>query len=93
MKMTAPWPKARPRAWSRLSRQKWQDSRLPPSSAPMPGDLIAMWTLAITQGLKVSAIAGMVLPYPTLGEAGKRAAITYYAGLAAKPLIESSSDF
>ena len=51
------------------------------------GDLIAMWTLAITQKLKVSAIAGMVLPYPTLGEAGKRAAITYYAGLAQKPFI------
>ena len=54
---------------------------------PNAGDLIALWTLAITQGLKVSAIAGMVLPYPTLGEAGKRAAISYYAGLAAKPLI------
>ncbi len=50
------------------------------------GDLIAMWTLAVTQKLKVSAIASLVLPYPTLGEAGKRAAITYYAGLAAKPL-------
>ena len=40
---------------------------------PNAGDLIALWTLAITQDLKVSAIAGMVLPYPTLGEAGKRA--------------------
>jgi pyruvate/2-oxoglutarate dehydrogenase complex dihydrolipoamide dehydrogenase (E3) component len=49
------------------------------------GDLIAMWTLAITRKLKVSAIANMVLPYPTLGEAGKRAAITYYAGLANNP--------
>jgi pyruvate/2-oxoglutarate dehydrogenase complex dihydrolipoamide dehydrogenase (E3) component len=54
---------------------------------PNAGDLIAMWTLAITQKLKVSAVAGMVLPYPTFGEAGKRAAMTYYAGVAAKPLI------
>jgi pyruvate/2-oxoglutarate dehydrogenase complex dihydrolipoamide dehydrogenase (E3) component len=54
---------------------------------PNAGDLIAMWTLAITQKLKVSAIAGMVLPYPTFGEAGKRAAITYYAGVTAKPLV------
>ena len=38
-----------------------------------------------------SAIAGMVLPYPTLGEAGKRAAITYYAGVAAKPLTAAIS--
>jgi pyruvate/2-oxoglutarate dehydrogenase complex dihydrolipoamide dehydrogenase (E3) component len=60
---------------------------------PNAGDLIAMWALAITQGLKVSAIAGMVLPYPTLGEAGKRAAITYYAGLAAKPLIRKLIGF
>jgi pyruvate/2-oxoglutarate dehydrogenase complex dihydrolipoamide dehydrogenase (E3) component len=57
------------------------------------GDLIAMWTLAISQGLKVSAIAGMVLPYPTYGEAGKRAAITYYAGLAAKPFTRKLIGF
>jgi pyruvate/2-oxoglutarate dehydrogenase complex dihydrolipoamide dehydrogenase (E3) component len=57
------------------------------------GDLIAMWTLAVTQKLKVSNIASMVLPYPTLGEAGKRAAITYYAGVAAKPLIRKAIGF
>jgi pyruvate/2-oxoglutarate dehydrogenase complex dihydrolipoamide dehydrogenase (E3) component len=60
---------------------------------PNAGDLIAMWTLAITQKLKVSAIAGMVLPYPTLGEAGKRAAITYYAGVTTKPLIRKLIGF
>jgi pyruvate/2-oxoglutarate dehydrogenase complex dihydrolipoamide dehydrogenase (E3) component len=53
---------------------------------PNAGDLIAMWTLAVTQRLKISSIASMVLPYPTLGEAGKRAAVTYYAGLAEKPM-------
>jgi pyruvate/2-oxoglutarate dehydrogenase complex dihydrolipoamide dehydrogenase (E3) component len=57
------------------------------------GDLIAMWTLAITGKQKISAIANMVLPYPTLGEAGKRAAITYYAGLAGKPLIRKVIGF
>ena len=60
---------------------------------PNAGDLIAMWTLAISQKLKVSAIAGMVLPYPTLGEAGKRAAVTYYAELAKKPLIRRAIGF
>jgi pyruvate/2-oxoglutarate dehydrogenase complex dihydrolipoamide dehydrogenase (E3) component len=60
---------------------------------PNAGDLIAMWTLAVTQRLKVSAIAGMVLPYPTLGEAGKRAAITYYAGVTEKPLIRKLIGF
>jgi pyruvate/2-oxoglutarate dehydrogenase complex dihydrolipoamide dehydrogenase (E3) component len=48
------------------------------------GELIAPWVLAITQGLKISSFANMVLPYPTLNEAGKRAAITYYAGFAQK---------
>ncbi len=60
---------------------------------PNAGDLIAMWTLAITQGLKVSAIASMVLPYPTFGEAGKRAAVTYYAGLANKPITRKIIGF
>ncbi len=49
------------------------------------GDQIAMWALAVSQKQKISTIANLVLPYPTLGEAGKRAAITYYAGLAQKP--------
>jgi pyruvate/2-oxoglutarate dehydrogenase complex dihydrolipoamide dehydrogenase (E3) component len=60
---------------------------------PNAGDLIAMWTLAISTKQKVSAIANMVLPYPTYGEAGKRAAITYYAGIAAKPLIRKAIGF
>jgi pyruvate/2-oxoglutarate dehydrogenase complex dihydrolipoamide dehydrogenase (E3) component len=51
------------------------------------GELIAPWVLAVTQGLKISTFANMVLPYPTLSEAGKRAAITNYAGLAQKPLV------
>lgn len=60
---------------------------------PNAGDLIAMWTLAVTQKLKVSAIANMVFPYPTFGEAGKRAAMTYYAGVAAKPLLRKTISF
>ncbi len=43
------------------------------------GELIAPWALAISAGLKMSAIAGAVLPYPTLAEAGKRAAGAYFA--------------
>lgn len=51
------------------------------------GELIAPWILAITQGLKISSFANMVLPYPTFGEAGKRAAISNYAGLAQNPWL------
>jgi pyruvate/2-oxoglutarate dehydrogenase complex dihydrolipoamide dehydrogenase (E3) component len=42
------------------------------------GDLLAPWTLAISQGMKISAMAGVVAPYPTRGEANKRAAGDYY---------------
>jgi len=42
------------------------------------GELIAMWTLAIAQGLNIRALAGLVLPYPTLSELGKRAAIDFF---------------
>ncbi|HMA13281.1 MAG: dihydrolipoyl dehydrogenase family protein, partial [Bacteroidota bacterium] len=42
------------------------------------GELLQPWVLAIGQGLKVGAVAGMFAPYPTLGEASKRAAGSYY---------------
>jgi pyruvate/2-oxoglutarate dehydrogenase complex dihydrolipoamide dehydrogenase (E3) component len=42
------------------------------------GELIQTWQLAIGAGLKVSAVAGMIAPYPTLGEASKRAAGSFY---------------
>jgi pyruvate/2-oxoglutarate dehydrogenase complex dihydrolipoamide dehydrogenase (E3) component len=50
------------------------------------GELIAPFVLAVTQQIKISAFANLVLPYPTLSESGKRAAVTNYAGLAQKPL-------
>jgi pyruvate/2-oxoglutarate dehydrogenase complex dihydrolipoamide dehydrogenase (E3) component len=43
------------------------------------GELIGLWALAIANGLKMSAIAGTVLPYPTLGEINKRAAGAYFS--------------
>jgi len=42
------------------------------------GELITAWTLAVTEGLNIRAMAGIVVPYPTLAEIGKRAAITYF---------------
>ncbi|RMD61834.1 MAG: NAD(P)/FAD-dependent oxidoreductase, partial [Alphaproteobacteria bacterium] len=42
------------------------------------GELIQPWVLAIGQGLKVSALAQMIAPYPTRGEASKRTAGTFY---------------
>ncbi|MEM8554167.1 MAG: FAD-dependent oxidoreductase [Pseudomonadota bacterium] len=43
------------------------------------GELIGVWALALANKLKMSAIAGMVAPYPTLGEVNKRAAGAYFS--------------
>lgn len=48
-------------------------------AGPQAGELIGLWALAISAKLKMSAIAGMVAPYPTLGEVSKRAAGAYFA--------------
>ncbi|HEX3864396.1 MAG TPA: FAD-dependent oxidoreductase [Stellaceae bacterium] len=42
------------------------------------GDLILPWALAISQKLKIGAMANLIMPYPTRGEAGKRAAGSFY---------------
>ena len=42
------------------------------------GELILPWVLAISQKLKIGAMAGIIAPYPTLSEISKRAAGSYY---------------
>jgi pyruvate/2-oxoglutarate dehydrogenase complex dihydrolipoamide dehydrogenase (E3) component len=51
------------------------------------GELIAMWTLAIAQGLNVRNLTDIVLPYPTLSEIGKRAAIDYFTPSLTSPWV------
>ncbi|HEV8391681.1 MAG TPA: FAD-dependent oxidoreductase [Dongiaceae bacterium] len=43
------------------------------------GELLAPWCLAMARNLKLTALAGPMLPYPTLSELGKRAAGQFYA--------------
>ena len=43
------------------------------------GELIGLWGLAITQQLKLSALTGVIFPYPTLGEISKATASAFYA--------------
>lgn len=43
------------------------------------GELITLWSLAIANNLKMSAVAGMVAPYPTFSEINKRAAGAYFS--------------
>ena len=42
------------------------------------GELISLWALVIANRLKMTAVANMVAPYPTLGEINKRAAGAYF---------------
>jgi pyruvate/2-oxoglutarate dehydrogenase complex dihydrolipoamide dehydrogenase (E3) component len=46
---------------------------------PGASEMIGLYALAVAQRLKLSALAALVLPYPTRSEAGKRAAGAYYA--------------
>lgn len=51
------------------------------------GELIATWSLAVGQRLNIRAVATTVLPYPTLSEIGKRAAITRYTASLTSPMV------
>jgi pyruvate/2-oxoglutarate dehydrogenase complex dihydrolipoamide dehydrogenase (E3) component len=46
--------------------------------APHAGDLILPWVIAVGQKMKLSAMAGLVAPYPTFSEISKRAAGSYF---------------
>ena len=43
------------------------------------GEHINLWALVLANNLKMSAVAGMVSPYPSLGEVNKRAAGAYFS--------------
>jgi pyruvate/2-oxoglutarate dehydrogenase complex dihydrolipoamide dehydrogenase (E3) component len=51
------------------------------------GEIIQMWSLAISQGMKIKAMTGWISPYPTLSEINKRAAIRYYATAPSNPIV------
>jgi len=46
--------------------------------APHAGEMIASWSLAISAGLKIGAMASAIAPYPTYSEASKRVAGQFF---------------
>ena len=46
--------------------------------SPHAGEMIGQWTLAISRKVPLSALAGLIAPYPTRSEAGKRAAGSFF---------------
>ena len=57
------------------------------------GELITTWTLALSRGLNIRAMTGIVVPYPTLSEIGKRAAITYFSPSLSNPRVRRLINF
>lgn len=51
------------------------------------GELIGFWSLALSKNMSVRDIMGYIAPYPTMGEVGKRAAITYFMEKAREPFV------
>ena len=62
-------------------------------AGPGAGELIQMWALAVSSGLNIKAMAGMISPYPTLSEVNKRAATSYYVAKLANPLVRGAVKF
>ena len=57
------------------------------------GELIQMWSLAISQNLNIKAMTAWISPYPTLSEVNKRAASSYYATAPASPRLRKVINF
>jgi len=51
------------------------------------GELISIFTLAIAQRLNIRALAGVMVPYPTLAEIGKRAAMSHFTPGLTRPMV------
>ena len=56
------------------------------------GEMINLWSLAISQGMNVRALTGYVAPYPTLSEVSRRAAVTYFAPFTRKGWVRGAVD-
>ena len=46
--------------------------------APQAGEMILAWSLAISAGRKIGSMASLIAPYPTYGDASKRAAGQFF---------------
>jgi pyruvate/2-oxoglutarate dehydrogenase complex dihydrolipoamide dehydrogenase (E3) component len=51
------------------------------------GELIQMWSLALSQGLTIKAMTGFISPYPTYSEINKRAATNHFLPKLASPVV------
>jgi pyruvate/2-oxoglutarate dehydrogenase complex dihydrolipoamide dehydrogenase (E3) component len=52
------------------------------------GELLTPWTLAMANGLKIAALTGITVPYPTYSEASKRAATAWLLPKLRSPALQ-----
>jgi pyruvate/2-oxoglutarate dehydrogenase complex dihydrolipoamide dehydrogenase (E3) component len=57
------------------------------------GELITTWTLAIQHRLNVRALTDVIVPYPTLNELNKRAAISFFVPSLTSPWVRRIISF
>ncbi len=57
------------------------------------GESIHLWSLAVAKKLTLGDVARYVAPYPTFGEAGRRAAVAYFASAARNPWLRKFLHF
>jgi pyruvate/2-oxoglutarate dehydrogenase complex dihydrolipoamide dehydrogenase (E3) component len=62
-------------------------------AAARAGDLIVPWALAVSKGLRVQDLAGLVFPYPTLSEVTKRTAVEFLRPSAQRPIVRRIVEF
>lgn len=54
---------------------------------PGADEILNMWSLAVSKGLNIRDVAGMIAPYPTLAEATKRAATSFFVPTTKAPTV------
>jgi pyruvate/2-oxoglutarate dehydrogenase complex dihydrolipoamide dehydrogenase (E3) component len=52
------------------------------------GELLTPWTLAMANGLKITAMTGITFPYPTYSEASKRVATAFLLPRLRSPMLQ-----
>lgn len=59
-------------------------------AGPEAGELIEVWGLALSQGLNIKAMTDIVAAAPSYGDVNKKAALRYFTGVPAKPLVRKT---
>lgn len=57
---------------------------------PQAGELIQMWSLAVSQKMNIKAMTSWVSPYPTLSEINKRAAYKFFSAAPSIPWVRKT---